>query len=100
MRCFPERCCLPYSENLPTVNRHNLVLFPAYFDENELIHQYNTVTHDRKMIFILMLSSLKLEKVLSNLKVVNCGIICQQILKKYSHTPRSNITSRITYYSL
>jgi len=61
--------------------------FSTHFDENKLIHQHNT---RQNMTFILILSNLKSVIRLLHLKVVNCGIICQQILKKYSHVLTSD----------
>ena len=39
------------------------------------------------MTFILMVFNLKLERGPLNLKAVNFGITCQQILKHYNHPP-------------
>jgi len=75
-----------YVHQLPPV-------FSAYFDENNLIHHYNT---RKKMTFILMVFNLKLERGPLTLKAVNFGITCQQILKHNNHPPLLSTDSGIT----
>jgi len=75
---WPILCCVYvyYRSRLPPA-------FYSYFVENELIHQHNTQQKDDFHTYTVQ-SEVGKRSIL-NLKAVNCGIICQQILKKYSH---------------
>ena len=53
--------------------------FPAYFDENKLIHLYNTRQKDDFHTYIVQS---EIGKGLLNSKVVNYGMNYQQMLKK------------------
>ena len=76
---------------LPIQLLHNYQILPpafsAYFDENKLIHQYNTRQKDDFHTYTVQS---ELEKGVLILKVVHYGITCQWILKKYSHVVLSN----------